>query len=160
MAKEGTKGNHTLPKKQAKKSKHSSKDDMRRLYRSRQDKVIAGVCGGIGEYFKVDPVWIRIAFVLLIFAQGVGVILYIIAFLLMPENPHQKKEKTTQFETTISDMTRNRQGKGSYIMGAILIVIGAIFLLQNLFSWFSFAYVWPLILIALGVFLLQHKRSK
>jgi phage shock protein C len=40
-------------------------DEIKRLYRSRKDKVIAGVCGGIGEYFSIDPVWVRIIFVLL-----------------------------------------------------------------------------------------------
>lgn len=150
-----------MAKKTGKKDNKDTGDEVKRLYRSREDKVVAGVCGGIGEYFNVDPVWIRIAFVLLIFAQGVGLILYVIAFLLMPENPHQTSKKSTQFEATLSGFTKGKsKHTGAYIMGAILIIIGAIFLLQNLFSWFSFAYVWPLILIAIGIFMLQQRRSK
>ena len=65
----------------------------KRLYRSRQDKVIAGVCGGIAEYLNVDSVWVRLAIVLLILANGIGLILYIIAWILIPENPNQKEGK-------------------------------------------------------------------
>ncbi|MEX1277360.1 MAG: PspC domain-containing protein, partial [Bacteroidota bacterium] len=57
----------------------------KRLYRSRTDSVIAGVAGGIGEYLDVDPVLIRIAFVVATFAGGFGIIMYIIAWVIMPE---------------------------------------------------------------------------
>ncbi|MCK4944106.1 MAG: PspC domain-containing protein, partial [Candidatus Aminicenantes bacterium] len=51
---------------------------MKRLYRSQKDKIIAGVCGGIGEYFGIDPVIIRIITVILFFWGGSGIIAYII----------------------------------------------------------------------------------
>ena len=55
------------------------------ITRSRRDRVIAGVCGGIGDYFDVDPVLVRVAFVALAFAGGVGVLAYLIALVLVPE---------------------------------------------------------------------------
>ncbi len=51
---------------------------MKKLYRSETDRKLAGVCGGLGEYFDVDPVFFRIAFVVLFFAGGFGLLLYLI----------------------------------------------------------------------------------
>jgi phage shock protein PspC (stress-responsive transcriptional regulator) len=56
----------------------------RRLYRSRSDRVIAGVCGGLARYFNIDPVIVRVAAVALVFAGGAGLLLYAAAFLLVP----------------------------------------------------------------------------
>lgn len=58
----------------------------KRLYKSRE-KVLCGVCGGIGEYFNIDPVVIRLIWVILIFCFGTGVLAYIIAALIIPEIP-------------------------------------------------------------------------
>lgn len=64
----------------------------KRLYRSGKDKVLGGVCGGIAEYFGVDPVLIRLIWVALILAGGSGVLLYIIAWIVIPRNPNHKWE--------------------------------------------------------------------
>lgn len=58
----------------------------KRLYRSRKDRVIGGVCGGLAEYFGVDPLAIRLAFLLLLFFGG-GLILYIIFWIIVPQRP-------------------------------------------------------------------------
>lgn len=58
----------------------------KRLKKSRKDRVICGVCGGIAEYFKVDPTLVRLAFALLCISAFTGVILYIIAAIIMPED--------------------------------------------------------------------------
>ena len=55
-----------------------------RLYRSESDRMVAGVCGGLAQYFRVDTVWIRLAFVLLAFAQGLGIIAYAVLWVLVP----------------------------------------------------------------------------
>ena len=59
----------------------------KRLYRSKRNRIIAGVCGGIGEYFNVDPVLIRLIWVILTLITGVvlGIVAYLIAWLIMPE---------------------------------------------------------------------------
>ena len=62
--------------------------EIRRVYRSKKSKMLAGVCGGIAEYFEIDPVLVRLLFVLLFFMGLTGIILYIIAWLLIPENPN------------------------------------------------------------------------
>jgi phage shock protein PspC (stress-responsive transcriptional regulator) len=58
----------------------------RRLTRSREDRVVAGVCAGFGRYFNIDPVFVRIAAVALVFVGGAGLLLYLAALLLMPSD--------------------------------------------------------------------------
>ena len=59
----------------------------KRLYRSIDDKKIAGVCGGLGEYFDIDPTIVRLAWVALILAAGGGIVAYIIAWIIVPKRP-------------------------------------------------------------------------
>jgi len=59
----------------------------KKLYRSLDDKKIAGVCGGLGEYFDIDPTIIRLALVALVLAGGSGVLAYILAWIIVPEQP-------------------------------------------------------------------------
>ncbi|MFT8888777.1 MAG: PspC domain-containing protein [Ethanoligenens sp.] len=59
----------------------------KRLYRSRTQRMLAGVCGGIAEYFNVDPTLIRLAWVVFCFIGGSGILAYIIAAIVVPENP-------------------------------------------------------------------------
>ena len=59
----------------------------KKLYLSDTNKKIGGVCGGIGEYFQVDPTLIRLAWVLLIFLGGTGLLAYFIAWIVMPQRP-------------------------------------------------------------------------
>jgi len=59
----------------------------RRLYRSGKDRILGGVCGGIGEYFDIDPVIVRLLWVLFALAYGIGVLMYIIAWIIIPRNP-------------------------------------------------------------------------
>jgi phage shock protein PspC (stress-responsive transcriptional regulator) len=66
---------------------------MKKLYRSRTNRILGGVCGGIGEYFDIDPTIIRLLWILFIFAGGSGIIAYIIALLIVPEQPKMKKKK-------------------------------------------------------------------
>ena len=61
----------------------------KRLYRSRRDVMIAGVCGGIAEYFDVDPTIVRLIAVVLVLGWGSGLLAYLIAVLIIPKNPYQ-----------------------------------------------------------------------
>lgn len=60
--------------------------ETKRLYKSRTNRVLCGVCGGIGEYFNVDPTIIRLLCILL-FCTGGGILAYIIAAIIIPEEP-------------------------------------------------------------------------
>jgi phage shock protein C len=59
----------------------------RKLYRTREDRKIAGVCGGLGEYFDIDPTIVRLLWLALLFAAGSGVLAYIVAWIIIPEKP-------------------------------------------------------------------------
>ncbi|WP_131781147.1 PspC domain-containing protein [Legionella gresilensis] len=59
----------------------------KKLYRSRTEKKIAGVCGGLASYFNMDPLWVRLLFVLFFLVGGSAFLVYIILWLLMPLEP-------------------------------------------------------------------------
>ena len=58
---------------------------MKKLYRSNTNKMLAGVCGGIGEYFHADPTLVRLGFVALSFLAGGGLLVYILAAIIIPK---------------------------------------------------------------------------
>ena len=60
---------------------------MKRLYRSKTNRIIAGVCSGIAEYFNVDPTLIRLLGLLFSLSGGAGVLAYVIAWIIIPEEP-------------------------------------------------------------------------
>jgi phage shock protein C len=59
----------------------------RKLYRSRNERMIAGVCGGLAEYYNVDPTWVRLAFILFFFLGGCAMFIYLIMWLIIPQAP-------------------------------------------------------------------------
>jgi len=158
----------------------------KRLYRSRSDRMIWGVCSGLADYFGIDPTIVRIIFVLLIFANGLGIIAYIVLAIVVPlENskvtePRETiKQNVEEMKETASELGREIRssfdGEGakpedtskvhqrrSNIMGIILIVIGALFLLASLdfFWWFHWVNLWPIILIVVGLIVIFSVRRK
>lgn len=113
----------------------------RLLRRTRDDKVIAGVCGGLGRYLGVDPVLLRIAFVVLAVAGGGGILIYVVAWILIPEE--REGETLGTVKPAGQEVTR-------LIVGGALIAIGTILLLNLSLPRFG-KYFWPLALIAIGV---------
>lgn len=72
---------------------------MKKLYRSRNDKKIAGVCGGLGEYFNIDPTIWRIIFVILLLPGGLpGLLSYALLWLIVPLEPLRKQAKATRVD--------------------------------------------------------------
>ena len=66
----------------------------KKLYRSRENAMLAGVCGGIGEYFDIDPTLVRLAWVVLGFCGGVGIWAYIISSVIIPQRPQYIEGET------------------------------------------------------------------
>lgn len=62
----------------------------KKLYRSKKDRMLCGVAGGVANYFDQDPSIVRLAFVLLTLFSGAGLILYIVACIIVPEEPDKK----------------------------------------------------------------------
>jgi phage shock protein C len=111
--------------------------------------VIGGVCGGLGRYLGLDPVLLRIAFVVLAIAGGGGILLYVVAWILIPEEREGEPLGTERPPSV--DTTR-------LIVGGALIAIGTIFLLNLSFPRFG-RYFWPLALIAVGVAVLVQTST-
>lgn len=91
---------------------------MKRLYRSRSEEMIAGVCGGLADYLNVDPTVIRLVFLLLLFAGGGGLFIYLILWVIMPLEPidgsgpievSEKPENETPVEVAAPKTTRTRK---------------------------------------------------
>lgn len=67
--------------------------EIKRLYRSRDNHMIGGVCGGLGEYLGVDPTLIRLGFLLMFLAAGSGPLIYIAMWVVIPEEPLEKTKR-------------------------------------------------------------------
>lgn len=133
----------------------------KRLYRSRKDRFLGGVCGGFASYFNVDPTLVRLIWVVLCLAWGAGVLLYIIAWIIIPLEP--QSNATTNVggssagvpNTTSSQTTPTKSYDAGMIIvaliGAVLIVAG----IQSLLSKYIFPSLntlfFPFILVILGV---------
>ena len=153
------------------KHKNNNENEIKKLYRSKENKVIAGVCGGIAEHFNIDPVWIRLVTVLLVLADGIGIVLYILAWILVPVNPGQRETKNTKAEEVVANIRAGKSdkvvkdihkkvkdnGNGTIILGIVVVLIGAGLLLKNLFAWFNFNFVWPVAIIAIGLYFMRGK---
>jgi len=65
----------------------SKSDEYRKLYRSGKNRILGGVCGGVAEYFGIDPILVRILWGITVFFFGLGIILYVLFWIFVPRNP-------------------------------------------------------------------------
>jgi len=135
----------------------------RKLYKSRRNRFIDGVCGGIAEYFEVDPTIVRLLWVMITLLGGSGIILYIVGMIVMPVNPEHlmipQPTSATQASTTSADRRR--------FFGILVMLIGAFILMINLgwfesFSWWGFSrtVTLPVLLILIGGFFIYMHTTK
>jgi phage shock protein C len=148
--------------------------------------MLGGVAAGFGEYLDVDPVLVRLGFVLLAFVNGLGVLFYVVCWLLMPRReavvppplgpspgaPSPGSPFSSAFdearaagERLAADVKAAAPGAASAQLGvgSLLVIVGALLLGHNL-DWFHWPYwlrfetLWPLALVALGVGLIAKSR--
>ena len=145
----------------------------RRLYRSRTDRVLGGVCGGLGAHFDTDPLIFRLVFVLVTLMGGSGILIYLIMLLVVPREPAGALLATAASAPARADVEpalgpsseeaapARTPGRGG-VAGVILVALGALFLASNLglFWWWKWKVLWPLVLIALGLWLLLKRNGK
>ncbi|NLP44072.1 MAG: PspC domain-containing protein [Peptococcaceae bacterium] len=127
----------------------------KKLYRSNRNKVLAGVCGGIAEYFEIDPTIVRIIWLICTLPGGIGLIAYIICWVAMPA-------KATDYVSPFEEQQHQTAGdseKSKRILGIALIVIGATFLLDRFFLWFDLNIIIPLGIIIVGLIILFNARK-
>jgi phage shock protein C len=136
----------------------------RRLYRSKTDRMLGGVCGGLGSYLGIDPTFIRILFFILTFGGGAGFWIYVLLWVLIPaEGESQSKDFRERMRTMGDDFATSvsrPNPKAGLIVGSGLILLGIFWLIEQLnfdwLWWWDFDVLWPALLVIAGGVLLYR----
>jgi len=143
----------------------------KKLFRSIDDNIIAGVCGGLAEYFRIDSSLVRIIFILLAIGGGSGLLIYLILWLVIPKEKGIEKEinrekKVKEFADEVKDKaksmakeikleTKIKRTKRINVLGVILILVGLTAIWNQIFpkmiDWDMF---WPVVLVLIGTLLI------
>ena len=149
------------------------------LYRSESDKMLGGVCGGLGDYLCIDATFVRIFFALLFFGSGIGLLAYLALWIIMPsestaqagttfeENIKNSGENFSERVQTVGEefgnAVRNPNPQAGVIIGIALIALGGVLFVENLnihwLRWVSFDVLWPVLLIIGGIVILQRRTQ-
>lgn len=148
------------------------------LTRSTGDAMVGGVCSGLGAHLGIDTHLVRILFVILAVAPGIGVPLYLVLWLVLPEESGTSSSSSDQGVRHASEDAARRsraapcESRGrtlpthsvSLLIGTLLLALGTAFLLRNLgvawVQWITSEWVWPMLIILLGlVFLMRWIRD-
>jgi phage shock protein C len=150
----------------------------RRLFRHRTNRMIAGVCAGLGEYLEIDTTFVRLFFVLLALSNGIGVLVYFLMWIIVPPEDAASAtlretarvgadEIADQARTMGADIrqaVRSPNSKTWMYIGAGLIILGFFALLDNLpwrwLHWLNWTFFWPVLLILAGIALIVRYFRK
>lgn len=144
-----------MPKKQTN-SETKFETSVDSLHRSETNKIIAGVAGGLGEYFGIDPTIIRIIFIIISIFGGSGILLYLILWLIIPKESDTNPKETLHSNLAEMKIRARSLGEGSKsLWGIVIILLGIIFLLNNFDFGINLGRLWPVILIAFGLLVLN-----
>lgn len=130
-------------------------DNSKRLQRNTRNKVIAGVCSGLADFFGIDVALMRVIFILLLVAGYSGFLIYLILWIVMPKARYAENQSYDNAETAAA-----QSGKGSWIAGVILIAIGSLCLLDDFLPKFDWSTIWPVLLIVLGLLLIVPFKNR
>jgi len=146
-----------------------------KLYRSTNDRILGGVCGGIAEYFDIDSILVRLLTILIFFMGGAGIIAYIIGWIIIPQNPNENTEDNSENTCGTEEEAKEKIDKSAkrkrvnikekkencstkknngIILGVICILAGLFFLSSTFFpgiTWIAWRTFLPLILIITGL---------
>jgi phage shock protein C len=157
-----------------------------KLFRSEKDKMLGGVCGGLGQYLGIDSTFVRLFFVFLGLAgSGVGLLIYLVLWIILPvegqesgwqptfgktgeagqSNTEQFSDRAHAMGAEVRAAINRPHPQAGIIIGGALILLGIMYLVENLhlpwLQWFNFDYLWPLLLVIGGVvLLLKNVRQK
>ena len=133
----------------------------KKLYRSRTDSMIAGVCGGLAEYFDIDTSLVRVGAVLFTLAWGSGLLAYVVLWLIVPQKPLESSVAESEGQrgasVGVTEPDKSERDKGVLFVGIILTVLGVLLLMNNYisFAWLSFRRLWPLLIIFVGLIIIM-----
>lgn len=133
--------------------------------------MLFGVAAGIADYFNIDPVIIRLIFVLLTISGGAGVLLYIVGIFIIPDESEKnnisgtdnikKRVETVAEEIKNTSSDQRVAWRSEQIFGFILVILGFMFLSQMFWPWFNAWRLWPLFIIFIGlIMLIRTKKEK
>ncbi|NTW48445.1 MAG: PspC domain-containing protein, partial [Chlorobiales bacterium] len=130
-----------------------------KLYRSRQNKVIAGIAAGLGKYFDVDPVLVRVIFIVFAVFGGPGFLAYIILWIVMPWEPESAVlpavEVGDESGQALTPVDSEEQKKRRQLGGAMLLIcLGLMFVVEHFVPMYNLKIMLPIALIAIGAILL------
>jgi phage shock protein C len=142
-----------------------------KLYRSLENRMIGGVCGGLGTFLNIDPVFIRLLFVLLLFGSEFGLILYVLLWIIIPEEGRSYGFKDDSLGDKVRSMGDDIQQavtqphpQAGLILGLGLIVVGGLMFIERMnfvwLEWFDVDLLWPVLLIVGGLALLFRKKAE
>lgn len=126
---------------------------MKKLTKSRKDSVIMGVCGGIGEYFNIDPIIVRIVWVLSLIPFFFGsAVFYVVCGIIIPD-----PDDNIVYEDEVNE---NRDKNSSILIGSLLVVLGLFFLAREFVpNFMNVMRLWPALLIIAGIYIIFNKRD-
>lgn len=135
---------------------------MNNLHRSKQNQMLGGVAGGLAEYFDVDVALMRLIWVVALFS-GVGILAYIVCWIVIPEAADHNSQHHAGHATVVGsepeiEKLRDSRRRNA---GLLLIGLGLVFLANNVMPWYFWNKAWPLLLVAIGLYILfRHQKGE
>lgn len=155
---------------------------MKQIYRSTNERIIGGVAGGMADYLDLDVVLVRLLWVFFAF-MGVGIPVYIVAWIIIPAEPYSGagryykgtgsvdreaaagSDENEGFEENDTDDKKGFPGgretvryRTNQAIGIFLVIVGIAFLIRETFQMDIFRYVWPVLLVLLGGYILFNDK--
>lgn len=133
----------------------------KKIYRSKSNRIISGVCGGLGEYFNIDPNIIRLFWLLLsISTSGGGIIAYIVCSIVIPED-----DSGIIYYESDNDRNQNTYKNSAIFIGIALILVGSILITkmvwpQSFLKFYNLRKYWPALLIIAGLYVLYKEYNQ
>lgn len=140
------------------------KEDIKKIYRLKEEGMFLGVCAGLANYFGIDANLVRLIFILLIVDGGSGIWIYLFLALLLPKksggNVEINTEKIKEIAKDIGEKTKllSKEKKDGSFLGIVLIIFGLAALLNQILP--INLKLWPLVLIILGLYLVLKQKEK
>jgi phage shock protein PspC (stress-responsive transcriptional regulator) len=132
---------------------------MKRIYRSREDRIIAGVCGGFAEYFGIDPIIVRLVWIFFTIFGGMGILAYIFSIILISENDSSKAKEIKAEDDRDEKMV---------LWGVVIIIVGILLFFRHRpmvsMMWHSMSGNWfnilfAIALIGVGIYVLLNRKN-
>ena len=127
------------------------------------ERMLGGVCAGLAEHLNVDPTLVRLAFVALGLVYGFGALIYLVMWIVIPDENGQQLLSEDAVRANLKDIRNQARrlgesSQGPVLIGLILVGVGALALVRNLVPGFQFRFGLPLLLILVGGYLLLRRR--